>query len=91
MLGLLTTRYFGLERLAQIYGYLFAVFAAGTALGPYVMGVGFDVFHTYNPMLVVFGVALSLAGLLISRLGSYDYPARVANAVAAPFQTSDPA
>ena len=80
MLGLLTTRYFGLERLAQIYGYLFAVFAAGTALGPYVMGVGFDVFHTYNPMLVVFGVALSLAGLLISRLGSYDYPARVASA-----------
>jgi len=50
------------------------VFAAGVALGPYLMGVSFDAFHSYNPTLSIFVVALLLASFLISRLGAYRFP-----------------
>ena len=47
MMGFLTTRYFGLRQFGVLYGYLFAMFYAGSALGPYPMGVSFDTFaHT---------------------------------------------
>jgi MFS family permease len=73
MMGLLITRYFGLPRLAQIYGYLFAVFAAGAALGKYLMGLSYDVFHSYAPLLVIFmGASLAASGL-VSRLGPYVF------------------
>jgi MFS family permease len=74
MIGYLTTRYFGLRRFGELYGYLFAVFAAGTALGPYLMGVAFDTFHSYDSALACFIVALMIASLLISRLDGYVFP-----------------
>jgi predicted MFS family arabinose efflux permease len=80
MIGFLTARYFGLRRFGELYGYLFAVFAAGTALGPYLMGVAFDAFHTYNPALAGFVAALLFATLLISRLGTYVFPVEPADA-----------
>jgi predicted MFS family arabinose efflux permease len=61
MMGFLTTRYFGLRRFGVLYGYLFAVFSAGSALGPFLMGLSFDVFHSYGLMLATFVVALALA------------------------------
>jgi predicted MFS family arabinose efflux permease len=75
MMGLLITRYFGLDRLAQIYGYLFAVFAAGAALGKYLMGTSFDASGSYDPVLSAFIVALLAASVLISRLGRYVFSA----------------
>jgi predicted MFS family arabinose efflux permease len=74
MIGFLTTRYFGLRRFAELYGYLFAVFSAGSALGPFLMGSAFDFFHTYAPALTVFILALLAASLSIRRLGSYIFP-----------------
>jgi predicted MFS family arabinose efflux permease len=74
MIGFLTTRYFGLRRFGELYGYLFAVFAAGSALGPYLMGVTFDAFHSYAPALAGFVVVLIIASLLISRLDGYTFP-----------------
>jgi predicted MFS family arabinose efflux permease len=79
MIGFLTTRYFGLRRFGELYGYLFAVFAAGSALGPYLMGITFDGFHSYNPALAGFVVALLIATLLISLLGGYVFPAEAAD------------
>jgi MFS family permease len=76
MMGFLTTRYFGLRRFGELYGYLFAVFAAGSALGPFLMGLSFDAFHTYVPVLGSFVVALVAASLLVSRLGCYVFPQR---------------
>jgi MFS family permease len=75
MMGLLITRYFGLSSLGQLYGYLFAVFAIGAALGKYLMGLCFDVFHSYQPMLAAFVVALSISSALVVRLGGYLFPA----------------
>jgi predicted MFS family arabinose efflux permease len=80
MIGFLTARYFGLRRFGELYGYLFAVFAAGSALGPYLMGVAFDAFHSYNPALTGFVAALLFATLLISRVGGYVFPVESADA-----------
>jgi MFS family permease len=80
MVGFLTSRYFGLRRFGELYGYLFAVFAAGTALGPYLMGVVFDGYHSYNAALSSFVVALLIAAVLISCLDSYVFPVSAAEA-----------
>ena len=79
MIGFLTTRYFGLRRFGELYGYLFAAFAAGSALGPYLMGITFDAFHSYTPALAGFVVALIIATLLISRLDDYVFPVQGAD------------
>jgi MFS family permease len=74
MMGFLTTRYFGLRRFGVLYGYLFGMFSAGSALGPFLMGFSFDVFHSYGPVLASFVIALVMASLLVSRLGGYVFP-----------------
>ena len=84
MIGFMTTRYFGLRRFGELYGYLFAIFAAGSALGPYLMGVTFDAFHSYNATLAGFVVALLIATLLISGLGGYVFPVEAAPAASRP-------
>jgi MFS family permease len=83
MMGYLTTRYFGLRRFGELYGYLFAAFSAGSALGPYLMGVSFDAFRSYNPVLSSFVIALLVASILVSRLGRYLFPVEAADAVPA--------
>jgi predicted MFS family arabinose efflux permease len=74
MMGFLTTRYFGLRRFGELYGYLFAVFSAGSAAGPFLMGLSFDVFRSYDPVLTSFIIAPLTASLLVSRLGRYVFP-----------------
>jgi MFS family permease len=75
LLGFLISRYFGLRAFGEIYGYLFAIFTFGTGLGPYLMGLCFDLTRSYNLTLVGFGVLLMVASIVICRLGSYVYPA----------------
>jgi MFS family permease len=82
MMGFLTTRYFGLRRFGVLYGYLFAVFSAGSALGPFLMGLSFDMFHSYGLMLASFVIALVIASLLVSRLGGYVFPVATIHGVA---------
>ena len=74
LIGFLVTRYFGLHRFGEIYGYLFAVFTIGSGVGPYLMGWCFDATHSYNLALTGFGIALVVGSLIISRLGPYVYP-----------------
>jgi len=45
VLGYLTGRYFGLKAFGQIYGLVFAGFMVGTAIGPYLFGLLFDLSH----------------------------------------------
>jgi MFS family permease len=90
MLGYLSSRYFGLRHFGQLYGYIFAVFSAGAALGPYVLGVCFDRFHSYNDALFGYVGLLVLASGLIVSLGAYVFPVesdadvRLASAVRTP-------
>jgi MFS family permease len=83
MIGYLTSRYVGLKRFGELYGYVFAAFVAGTALGPYLMGVSFDTFHAYDPALLGFGLVLVIASMLAASLGAYLYPVEPAEINAA--------
>jgi predicted MFS family arabinose efflux permease len=75
MIGFLTSRYFGMKRFGQLYGYLFASFVVGSAVGPYMMGLAFERSHSYEPALWMFSAFMLLASGAILSLGHYRYPA----------------
>ena len=67
----LVGRYFGLRSFGEIYSYLFISVPLGGALGPALMGVGFDRLGSYRLVLLLYGVATIVAALMLLRLGSY--------------------
>ncbi len=67
----MVSRYFGLHAFGEIYGYTFAAFGLGGALGPYLMGVSFDATGSYSLLLGGFVVATLIAVGLMTRLGPY--------------------
>src|SRR6267154_359648 len=75
MIGFLTSRYFGMKRFGQLYGYLFASFVIGSAIGPFMMGLTFERLHSYEPALWTFGALMLIATAAILSLGPYRYPA----------------
>jgi MFS family permease len=74
MIGFLTSRYFGMKRFGQLYGYLFASFVLGSAVGPFMMGLAFERLHSYEPALWMFGAFMLVASGAILSLGPYRYP-----------------
>src|ERR1700752_2449010 len=74
MIGFLTSRYFGMKRFGQLYGYLFVSFVVGSAFGPYLRGLAFGRLHSYEPALWAFGISMLLATAVILSLGPYRYP-----------------
>jgi MFS family permease len=75
MIGFLTSRYFGMKRFGQLYGYLFASFVVGSAVGPTMMGLAFERLHSYEPALWMFSVFMLVASGAILSLGPYRFPA----------------
>ncbi|SDR43774.1 Sugar phosphate permease [Rhizobiales bacterium GAS113] len=75
MIGFLTSRYFGMKRFGQLYGYLFASFVTGSAIGPYMMGLAYERQHSYETALWAFCALMLLASTVILCLGPYRYPA----------------
>jgi MFS family permease len=75
VIAYMTSRYFGLRRFGQIYGYQFAVFLVGAGLGPMLMGAAQTRLHTYDLPFQVFGVLLVLASFLMLFMRGYAYPA----------------
>jgi MFS family permease len=73
IIAYLTSRYFGLRAFGEIYGYAFASYTLAGALGPWLMGLGFDRSGTYGSILVGFFFATSLATVLMTRLGPYRF------------------
>jgi MFS family permease len=69
----LTGRYFGLREFGKIYSSAFAAFALAGALGPLIMGAGFDKAGSYRGPLMAFVAATLLAAGLLTRLGAYRY------------------
>jgi MFS family permease len=69
----LTGRYFGLRAFGNIYSSAFAAFALAGALGPLVMGAGFDKTGSYRGPLIAFAAATLLAAVLLTRLGPYGF------------------
>jgi MFS family permease len=67
----LVGRYFGLRSFGEIYSYLFITVPLGGALGPALMGLGYDRTGSYQSVLLFCGVATVVAALALLRLGSY--------------------
>ena len=73
IIAYLTSRYFGLRAFGEIYGYAFASYTVAGALGPWLMGLGFDRSGSYRSVLMGFLLATSLAAVLMTRLGPYRF------------------
>ena len=73
IIAYLVGRYFGLRAFGEVYGYAFASYVLAGAVGPWIMGVGFDRFASYGLILAGFLVATLLAVVLMSRLGPYRF------------------
>ena len=76
LLPYFVSRYFGLRSFGQIFGYLFAVFMISVGVGPLLLGLSFDRWHSYGPMLVAFEFALLVACAIFLCLGPYRFPAQ---------------
>jgi MFS family permease len=73
IIAYLTSRYFGLRAFGEIYSCAFAAFALAGALGPLIMGAGFDLTGSYRIPLIAFLAATVIAVVLMTRLGPYRY------------------
>jgi predicted MFS family arabinose efflux permease len=76
IVGYLVSRYFGLRHYGEIYGYIFAIFTIGSGVGPYLMGLSFDMTHSYTAALGAFCGMLIVASATIWHLGPYRFPAK---------------
>ncbi len=76
IIAYLTSRYFGLRAFGEIYGYAFASYTLAGALGPWLMGLGFDRSGSYGSILVGFMLATLVAAALMTRLGPYRFRPR---------------
>jgi cyanate permease len=73
LIPFLTSRYFGLLEFGKVYSSAFAAFALAGALGPLIMGAGFDRTGSYSRPLIGFLAATLCATVLITRLGPYRF------------------
>lgn len=64
-------RYFGMRAFGAIYGACFGAFTLGMAIGPLLMGYGFDLTHSYNMPLLVLMALLTLAVFAVATLPRY--------------------
>lgn len=71
ILAFLASRYFGLRAYGTVYGLLFAAVLFGTATGPFVFGLGFDLSGSYDAVLAGCVLINILAVVLTSLLGPY--------------------
>ena len=73
VIAYLVSRYFGLRCFGEIYGLAFGAFLLAGALGPLVMGAGFDLTDSYRAPLAVLLISASVGAVLMTKLGPYRY------------------
>jgi MFS family permease len=73
LIAYLQSRYFGLRRFGEIYGYLLAIFMVGSGVGPFVLGVAFVHFGNYSAALTGLGVCLACACAAMLTFPSYAF------------------
>jgi len=71
LLAFLTSRYFGLKHYGAIYGAQFVFFSIGAGLAPVGFGRAYDVFGSYNDILLVVSVMSLIGAGLMLTLGRY--------------------
>ncbi|MGW0590049.1 MFS transporter [Streptosporangium sp. NPDC002607] len=69
------TRYLGMRAFGKVFGLMQSVFLIGTGFGPLLLGLAYDNFGTYDPVIPVLGGILVACAITIALLGKYTYPA----------------
>jgi predicted MFS family arabinose efflux permease len=72
-MGYMISRYFGLRAFGTAYGHAFGAFMIAGAAGVFLMGAGYDRFHSYTVPLAGLCGAMVLTLILLTRLGPYQY------------------
>ena len=67
------TRFFGLSAFGFLYATIYAASAVGSGIGPYAMGVAFDIAGSYRNALIGFEIASLGTLALIAWLPAYAY------------------
>jgi MFS family permease len=75
IIAYLVSRYFGLRSFGKLYSFVFGAFLLAGALGPFVMGGGFDLTGSYRAPLAALFAATVVGTVLIIRLGPYQFSA----------------
>ena len=75
LISFLVARYMGLAAYGSAYGVLYGTFVAGSVIGPFLVGLSFDVTGSYRTALIGATALLAGAAALLSRLGPYPVEA----------------
>jgi predicted MFS family arabinose efflux permease len=67
----LLTRYFGLERFGELYGYTWCIYAVAGGAGPLLAGVIFDKSGSYQSALFIFLAMVLVSGAIFASLPKY--------------------
>jgi predicted MFS family arabinose efflux permease len=67
----MTTRYAGMRNFGTIFGFMSSLIALGGGLGPFVAGLVFDTFKTYDPLLYAAVGGTLLSAAMLVGLGNY--------------------
>lgn len=73
LMAYLQSRYLGVNRFGEIYGYLLMIFMFGSGVGPFAMGLSFRHFGSYATALGSFAVGLVIAIAILLTLRSYRF------------------
>jgi MFS family permease len=76
--GYLVGRYFGLRAYGQIFGVIYGMFMVGIAAGPYLFGLAFDRFGSYQIPFTIAGIGLVVLCLLLVMLPRFETEAELA-------------
>ena len=81
LMAYLVSRYFGIKCFAEIYGYTYGALMVGTAIGPYLWGLTFDLSHSYQPALWAALGGIGVICLLLLRFSKFpDWSQKLATA-----------
>jgi predicted MFS family arabinose efflux permease len=73
LIAFLQSRYLGLVRFGELYGYLLMLFMLGSGVGPFVMGMSLRYSSSYSAALLLFAGGLAIACGLMLTLGAYRF------------------
>lgn len=73
LLAYLVARYFGHQHFGAIYASLYSSFALGAGFAAAIYAYSNERWLSYDPILILGGVGMAMAGLLLLRLGKYRY------------------
>jgi predicted MFS family arabinose efflux permease len=67
----MTTRYAGMRNFGTIFGFMSSLIALGGGLGPFVAGLVYDEFGSYDPLLIASVGGTLLSATMLIGLGNY--------------------